>query len=127
MVRITTRPFFVDCDDTLCQWDRSKYPDLPKTVIRGGRNDDCEVVLNQKNINVVKKFRKLGYYIVVWSHSGHVWAENVVKACGLTEYVDQVMDKPMFYLDDRPAGEFMGERIWRSPDESNTDNDSGGT
>lgn len=104
--------YMVDVDDTLCMWNLSQYPDLPREEI------DCYghisvVCFNQKNINLAKKLQKLGYHLIVWSQSGADWAEAVANKAGLTG-VD-FMTKPRGYLDDLPADVWMGDRLWRHP------------
>lgn len=104
---------YVDCDDTLVMWNISSYPTLPHIEL------DCygPVVLapNQKNINLVKKFKKLGYSIIVWSATGADWAEAVSKALDLDGIVSLYLTKPSYYLDDLPSNQFMGQRLWRDP------------
>jgi len=107
------RTLFVDCDDTLVMWDLSKYPDLPRIQL------DCygpvTLIPNQKNINLVKKFSKLGYTIVVWSQTGVDWAETVAKAVGIEEFVDVCISKPTYYLDDLSSDAWLDRRIYREP------------
>jgi len=103
----------VDCDDTLVMWDRSKYPDLPRVMV-----DLCgptELVVNQKNVNLVRKLSKLGYSIVVWSQTGYDWAVTVGKAVGLDDCVSLYMTKPRYHVDDMPASVWIGDRLWRDP------------
>jgi len=48
-----------------------------------------------------------GHAIVVWSGGGADWAEAVVKALKLEEFVDVVTAKPTYYIDD-----IAGAREW---------------
>jgi hypothetical protein len=105
----------VDCDDTLIMWDISKYQDQLPSVDIECYGYVTQVLLNTKNINLVEKFAKLGYQIIIWSQTGHEWAEAVGKACGLDEYVALYMAKPRYHFDDLPASAWMGTRIWRDP------------
>lgn len=106
------RIVMVDVDDTLCIWDISEYPHLPRITI------DCHgrtsvVSVNQKNVNLVKKLQKLGYQIIVWSQSGNLWAQTVANAVGLDNCI--YMSKPRYYVDDLPSNVWIGERLWRNP------------
>lgn len=42
----------------------------------------------------------MGFVVIVWSTSGHEWAEQVVKALKLENEVDYVMSKPHRMFDD---------------------------
>lgn len=107
------RVVMVDCDDTLCMWNDSEYPMLPQVEIPV--KGKPLVRLNEKNIKLVVKLAKMGYTIVVWSATGWEWAKAVGMATGLDQYVSLYMSKSRYYLDDRPANTWMGERIWRDP------------
>lgn len=109
-IKIRGVPFCVDCDDTIIQWNLSKYPDLPRITIN--YNGPAVVVLNQRNINTVKKFKLLGYPIIIWSRTGADYAEVIARATGLDKIATAYMNKPLFYLDDLPASKWM-QRIWR--------------
>ena len=119
---------FFDCDDTLVMWDNkykleddngnkntisitdpyhepAMYSPLPSVY---------ELVPHDKHIQYLKDSKiKNKNTIVVWSAGGYLWAEAVVKALGIEEYVDAVMTKPYRYVDDLPAKEFMGIRIYK--------------
>lgn len=105
----------VDCDDTLVMWQLSMYPDLPRVEVALPDIAPSILVLNQKNVNLVKKFYKLGFKIVVWSQTGYDWAKAVAEAVGLSEYVTLYMTKPRYHVDDLPSSVWMGERLWRDP------------
>lgn len=104
----------VDCDDTAVLWDTSSYSDLETVdVLCYGRISVLKK--HQKNINLVIKFAKLGYGIIMWSQTGAEWAEAVGIAIGLDHYVLQYLTKPRYYLDDMDCTHWMGTRIWRNP------------
>lgn len=111
---------FVDVDDTLVMWDWD-------TELRGDQTVAVQcpyeaagiqyvVRPNLPNIKVLMNQKARGSYITVWSQNGYQWAEAVVKALGLEEYVDQAMSKPRMYMDDLPCQNWMGERVYLSPD-----------
>ena len=108
------RTLYVDCDDTLVMWDKSEFP--PQSQIKVScYGADSYVVPNKFNINLLEKFRKLGYLVVAWSQSGGSWAEAVVKALGISEHVSLCITKPTYCLDDLPPSVWIGKRIWRDP------------
>ena len=98
-------PVFIDCDDTLILWDISEFPKESQVVINKdwGEDDPTKIVIHQKNVNLVRKFAKLGYDIIIWSRTGRAWAEAVAKLCGVSKYVSAYMSKPNFYIDDQPC------------------------
>lgn len=108
------RIVMVDVDDTLVLWNLSAYPGAIRKTIEHV-NGWVQVIPHHKNINTLIKFYKLGYTIVVWSGSGHAWAEAVVRALELGQYVTQIISKPLYYFDDKPCQEWMGARVWRDP------------
>lgn len=71
-----------------------------------------EVLIIQNNVDALKRHKKQGQIIVVWSAAGYKWAESVVKALKLEKYVDYVMSKPNWYYDDLPAQKWMGKPRW---------------
>lgn len=66
----------------------------------------------QINIEALKRHKCYGQTVIVWSRSGHKWAEAVVRALRIEDYVDYCMTKPLFYYDDIPAEKWMGEPRW---------------
>ena len=103
-----------DVDDTLVLWDKSDYPEEAYIDVEFSGYTTA-LVPHEKNINLLKKFAKLGYTVIVWTQSGYDWGEAIVEALDLWEYVDLVMTKPSFYVDDMPAQHWIGPRIWREP------------
>lgn len=106
----------VDCDDTLVMYDMSEYPgDTPLDILNPYSGMTLQVIPNEKNIKTVIKFKKLGYYVLVWSRTGKQWADAVVDHLNLREYVDQTLAKPLYYIDDKDSTEWMGDRVYRDP------------
>ena len=96
--------FATDVDDTLFFW---KIPEgytgpLVETNIDGFKEKG---IANLPAINHLKKMKARGYSVVVWSLGGSAWGEAVVKALGLENYVDLIMPKIDFHLDDDPGAE----------------------
>lgn len=113
----TESTLFFDVDDTLVMWDK-KVDGLPEGVykidIKCPHSADAWYALapHAGHIKILKDRKSRGSFIVVWSAGGFAWAEAVVKALNLEEYVDLCMTKPHAYVDDKKAGEIMGERIY---------------
>jgi hypothetical protein len=105
---------FVDCDDTLIMWGEYKEFDIREKIEIKSPYDNTSSFhfIHKGHIKVLKDRKARGSFIVVWSAGGFAWAEAVVKALGLEEYVDLCMTKPHAYIDDKKAEEFMGEHIY---------------
>lgn len=111
---------FYDCDDTLVMWD-DKFREPHKDEFTGKEaipifdpNDRSVnyLIPHQRHIELLKKHHGRGYHVVVWSGGGFEWAESVVKTLGLEEFVDDVYTKPCKFVDDLPATEVLGTRIY---------------
>lgn len=95
---------FFDCDDTLVLWPKlakkvatySNRHKLPWVTINGK-----QFRVHKAHIQKMKDYHTLGFVIVVWSNSGHKWAETVVKKLKLGKYVSIVMSKPHRIFDDK--------------------------
>ena len=107
------RLLYVDCDDTLVLWDLSSYPEAEFPRIELNCWGPVMLAKHEKNINLVKKFAKLGYGIIVWSQTGAEWAETVARAVGIDDIATLYLTKPRYHLDDLPANAWMGERLYR--------------
>lgn len=103
---------FFDVDDTLVMWQEAKKGQkaIGITCPYDGRQE--YLLPHAGHIKILKDRKARGSVIVVWSAGGFQWAEAVVKALGLADYVDFVMSKPHAYVDDKMSDEFMGERIY---------------
>lgn len=108
------RTFFVDVDETLALHNLSDWaPEERVSVTCNGREFD--VVPHRKSILLLVKFWKLGYDVIVWSKTGEDWANAVVDAFDLRQYVTICLTKPDFYMDDKPVEYWMGPRVYRDP------------
>ena len=65
-----------------------------------------------EHIKCLKDHKARNYHITVWSHGGAKWAEAVIIALGLENYVDEIRTKPLKAFDDRPVAEIFGETIY---------------
>lgn len=101
-----------DCDDTLVMWhldDKSKNIPIESPYEKGLT---YFLTPHEKHIRLMKDYKARGFTIVVWSAGGVEWAETVVKALKLEEYVDAVFTKPCRYVDDLKCNEWMGNQVY---------------
>jgi hypothetical protein len=103
---------YFDCDDTLVMWGETKQRE--KCIIITDPYDGAQHYLlpHAGHIKVLKDRKARGATIHVWSASGYMWAEAVVRALKLEKYVDFVLSKPVMYVDDLQAHEILGERLY---------------
>lgn len=113
MVIKSDKMLYVDIDDTLAMWDLSEHISIPLMTIKCF-DKTTYLSPNQKNINTLKKFHKMGYTIILWSHTGAEWAEAIAKELMIEEYVTACMTKPRYYMDDKDCSTWMGQRIYRN-------------
>lgn len=113
--------YMFDTDETLVLWDdKFTEPGQFKTKIHDpyGKKD-MYLTPHGRHINLLKQMHGRGRHIIVWSAGGALWAEAVVKALGLDDYVHQIMTKPLGYVDDLPAQEVLTNRIYFEPEKNN--------
>lgn len=106
----------VDIDDTLVMHQNYDNIAFPKSI--RDPYEDCkyvEVWPNLPMIKIMKEEHKRGSFVIVWSKGGFAWAEAVIKALQLEEYVDMIMSKPFVYLDDKDVGEWLKDRVYLKP------------
>ena len=108
-----------DVDDTLVMWGWLFKQDPARviTIPLNGFNNKVEP--NELHIELLRRYKAKGKFIIVWSKSGYKWAEAVVKALDLEQFVDLVMTKPEKYVDDLKADEWM-EHIYKETDGDNS-------
>ena len=104
---------YFDCDETLVFVD--SIPEGSDTVwvqIPGFPGKLCGI--HKTHVQRLKDHKIWGNGVVVWSRSGHKWAKAVVEALELTEFVDVVLSKPLYFYDDKPCNQILGEHRFLS-------------
>lgn len=96
-----------DVDGTLLDYNIEGVPE--SELIDIGMNPEFVIKVRplKEHVQRVKNHKASNHFIIVWSGSGHGWAEHVVKTLGLEKYVDLVISKPRWCYDDVPSEEWM--------------------
>ena len=101
---IGTPTIYFDTDDTLVCWEMHNNPNAIPFICYG---KEYKLVPHTEHIKMLKKFKADGFQIVVWSAGGREWVEEVVNKLFLNDYVDVMLSKPSFYVDDVEVRHFM--------------------
>ena len=115
-MRINSNPriWEFDTDDTLICWNLSDFhPSKHRTLL--GARGWVRLVPHEKNINLLVKLSKIGWYIRVQSGSGVEWAWSMLEQLGLEDYVDEVEAKPLGNTDDMGPGDGLAYKVFREP------------
>jgi len=104
-----------DVDRTLVFWVPVGQEPPPNAVEADYYGMRKFLVPHNENIELLRATMHRRHTIV-WSGNGFQWVKNVLMALGFKETDPiQVMSKPAGYVDDLPANEWMGQRIWLKP------------
>ena len=103
---------YFDIDNTLVLWNDKSSVSVVRVPDVDVEGKYYRLSIHQKHVQLLLRYHKQGYNIVVWSAAGSRWAANVIKALGLEEIVDLAISKPTRYVDDLDASEFMGKRYF---------------
>lgn len=98
------RVAYFDVDDTLVEWKETSHGPRVKIELNGMVS---EKVVIEEHVEELQLQKKSGTAIVVWSAGGVKWAEAVVKALGIEEYVDVILTKPDRIYDDKDPSDWM--------------------
>lgn len=71
-----------------------------------------KVVPHKIHIEQLIKHKLRNQQITVWSAGGYRWAETVVRALQLEQYVDLVISKPTWAYDDLDPQDYMPKSTW---------------
>lgn len=105
---------FFDVDDTLVLWQKPGKNVRRVAVTCPYSGEQYNLGIHSGHVKVLKDRKVRGSFIVVWSAGGYMWAEAVIKALKLFDYVDLIMSKPHAYVDDKKAEDIMGQHIYLS-------------
>lgn len=108
-----------DIDETLLMFDWKDYTSETGHLMY---LDDCAVLPNHRNIDLLLQFKARGFTIIAWSQGGYAYAAQAIALLGLESKVDYVMSKPNWYIDDLHASAWMGKNIWLHPTDKEKDN-----
>ena len=113
---VINHPTIVPFDTDLTLIDYSVNGRDPKDLVKIGLIPGKEILVYpiKESIDMLKNMYASKFYIIVWSASGVDWAKHVVKRLKLEDYVDMIITKPRFYVDDTDADEWM-KRLYRYP------------
>lgn len=107
----------VDVDETLVLWSIKKYPSM-KTAEFNYYGIKKTLAIHQEQIDLVKSYKKRGYYVRVWSANGWRWANEVVTKLDLQDFVDHVETKGTKFLDDHNKTiKVTGAHVYIPPEE----------
>jgi hypothetical protein len=108
---------FFDVDDTLIIYNIpvERAHETMNICIPDRELFSVDCVPHWEHIERLKQHKAWGNGVVVWSRSGYEWAEAVVKAFKLEEYVDLICAKPMYYYDDKSCCKILGEHRYIEP------------
>lgn len=102
-----------DVDSTLLLWSKEPNIEKPGTKPFHYGNEVIYLYPHKPHIRFLKHCSVRGDYVSVWSQNGFAWAEQVVLALGLEDYVDEVRSKPVRHVDDKETLEdIVGNRIF---------------
>ena len=98
----SNQPVYVDVDETLVihNKERRKHKDNIKI-------GDCLYIPHKPHIEQIKAHSSRKHTVIVWSKGGCEWAELIVKKLKLEKYVDAVLEKPMWAIDDQVPSNYI--------------------
>lgn len=105
------QPTFFDVDDTLVRWNYHAKP------FEGSVRVECHGFVHYvepllTHVNQLKAHKARGHTIIVWTKGGAAWGSAVIKALGLEEFVDLVIEKPQWCYDDTEYSDFLPKRYF---------------
>lgn len=108
-----SRILVVDCDSTILEWRPTPEQIKEKGIYYTDKNGVEHVYVPiEGNIKQLKEHKSRLHTVIVWSAAGYEFAELAVKLLKLEAYVDLVMGKPTWCLDDLPPEEYMPKSQW---------------
>lgn len=103
---------FCDVDDTILCWINPTVNEPGKVAVPfAGKT--VFLTPHQYHVDLLKMYKKRGYYVTVWSANGWEHAETACKVLELTDIVDVACGKPSKHMDDNvDAANILGPRVF---------------
>ena len=131
MILLTNqKTIFFDVDDTLVMDGFQQNGPLKNKLKKfkspwGGPHE--YLLPHESHIAELKRAKREGFTVVVWSAGGALWANEVVRVLKLKDHVDVILSKPSEYWDDIDANDFMTRKYttykyWEDPDLAEEEN-----
>ena len=108
----TDNTVYFDVDDTLVMWNPSDLYKNKISILDPYSDETEQLYINDSHVKMLKRMKSRGKTIVVWSHGGYLWAEAVVKALELEDFVDLILTKVEDYVDDLPVNEWITKNMY---------------
>lgn len=102
-----------DTDNTLVLWnlDNKKLPGCIKIKNpHDGPEKYFYLKPHKKHVEMLKAYKRAGYFIIVWSNGAAAWSKEVVEALDISSFVDLIITKPLYIFDDLPIEDALGQR-----------------
>jgi predicted phosphatase len=90
-----------DVDDTLVIWNVPQSM-MDQTITFDNFGVDVQLLPHHKHITLMKQFKARGHKVIIWSQGGYQWAREIVKKLDIEQYVDIIICKPKWLVDDVP-------------------------
>lgn len=100
-----------DIDGTLILHNHESYPQLPKITLNYYGHPKI-VAIHTEHVQLLKSYKKRGYFVRVHSANGWAWVKEVVEKLGLTDFVDEGETKLTKYVDDLDPEGITGRPIY---------------
>lgn len=101
--------FYCDIDDTLIKFGPVPFLYGGRTVFITCDGLEKEYAVINGNITAIKEHKQRGHGVIIWTKSTYLWAEAVIKALQLENYVDMIICKPEWIADDKSPTDWMPE------------------
>ena len=109
---------FWDVDETLILWGKVRKGQQAVAVTCPYTGNQHYLRVHAAHVKILRDRYERGATNIVWSAAGYRWATAVVHALGLAKYVHTVVSKPVMYVDDKPAKEILGVRMYIEPNDA---------
>lgn len=112
MLVVKGRTVYVDLDDTLIRWKPTTSGTTLKSdevLLVDGTGQGSRYQIITRTIEEIRGHFNRGHKVIIWSAGGDEWAEKAVDLLGIRPLVTVCLSKPDFFIDDKPACDFMPE------------------